>query len=113
MFPRHVCTLQADKWLECAQSASFGMSSGQVHELWERHQSDWAHSWQVSSGTSISQLTNRGDCTTSIPLAPCAVHIYWCICQVHQSWEQCDKYSLGSLYSAQLLLYLSSTPAVS
>ena len=91
---------------------SFGMSIGLVHELWERHQSDWARSWQVTPGTNIGQLTNRGNSTTSIPSAPCTVHSYWCICQVHQSWEQYDKYSLRSLYTAQLLVYLSSTPVV-
>ena len=79
---------------------------------YKRHQSDWAHSWQVSPGTSISQLTNRGKSTTSIPLTPCAVHSYWCICQVHQSWEKYDKYSLDSLCSPQLLVYLSSTPVM-
>ena len=58
------------------------------------------------------QYTSRGNSTTSIPLAPCTVHSYWCICPVHQSWEQYDKYSLGSLYRAQLLVYFSSTPVV-
>jgi aerobic-type carbon monoxide dehydrogenase small subunit (CoxS/CutS family) len=38
--------------------------------------------------------------------------LYWCICQIHQQWEQRDKYSLGSLYNARLLSYSSNTPAV-
>ena len=106
MFPRHVCALQADNWLVCSQSVSFGMWSGQVHELWERHHSDWAHSWQVSPGTNIRQITTRRNNNI------CTIHSYWSICPVHQSSEQHDKYSLGSLYSPELLVYLSSTPVV-
>jgi hypothetical protein len=58
------------------------------------------------------KYTSRGNSRTSIPLAPCTEHSYWYICPVHQSWEQYDKYFLGSLCSLQLLAYLSSTPVV-
>ena len=112
MFPRHVCTLQADSWRVCSQSIPFGMWSGQVHELWERHHSDWAHDCQLSPCTNISHITTRRNSTTSIPLAPCTMHSYWSICPVHQSSEQYDKYSLDSLYNAQLLFYLSSVLVV-
>jgi hypothetical protein len=112
MFSRHVCTLQADKWLVCAQSVSFRLSSGLEHEMWERRQSDLAQRLQLSPGTNINQLTNRGNSIASIRLAPCTVQNYWCICPVRASSEQYYKYSLGSLYSAQLLVYLSSTLVV-
>jgi len=67
-FPRLDCTWQGDKSFVRGRSVPFGMSSGQVHESWER-------------------------------------------CHVDQSSESMNC-SLGSLYSAQLLVHLSCTPVM-
>jgi hypothetical protein len=51
-----VHTWQADKWLVCGQSVSFGMSSSQVHESWERDPNDETNIWQLYPSRNICQI---------------------------------------------------------
>jgi hypothetical protein len=60
-----------------------------VYESWERDRNDQANIWQVYTSTNICQLNQSWERYDSYSLGPLTTHNYWRICQVHLSWEHC------------------------